>query len=291
VILTAWLRDGLVSVFRSISLQSISYNNLHARPIVVSSPRFSYIVVLALVLIEMLRRLHIRVPIYLWISAPQTMGQYPVSEFHLLLNFATLYLMLDCSLTFRHHSHISAITHMILNMFTTERKMRYFPGFNGEEILPQPPKEKLNGCSRRFCLRRVSPQEISPRENLERFNTLCEKQKQQVHLAASKVVNDWHTPDKPAGLTPTRDRKVKPAPRVTARATCPASKPKSYRELIEDAGHTRWLRRQGFEALEALERARRERERRAARGSKYGRFDPQWNTSVYHQHFDVFNPK
>lgn len=196
MILTAWLRDGLVSVFRSISLQSISYNNLHACLIVVSSLRFSYVVVL---------RLHIRVPIYLWISAPQTMGQYPVSELHLLLNFATLYLMLDCSLTFRHHSHISATTHMILNMFTTEWKMRYFRGFNGKEILPQPPKEKLNGCSRRFCLRHVSPQEISPKKNLEQFNTLCEKHKQQVHLAASKVVNDWHTPDKPAGLTPTRD--------------------------------------------------------------------------------------
>lgn len=123
------------------------------------------------------------------------------------------------------------------------RHLCYSPGFKDEQMLPKPPKEKLKWCSRRSCLRRVSTQEISPIENLERFNTLCEKHKQQVHLEAFKVVKDWHTQGYPTGLTPVRPREVKPAPQTSTHATRPAPVPKSHRERVNEASHVRPLLR------------------------------------------------
>ena len=168
-------------------------------------------------------------------------------------------------------------------------KMRYFPGFNDEEMLPKPPKKKLKRCSRRFCLHRVYTQEISPEENLERFNTLCEKHKQQVHLAASEVVKDWHTPNSPAGLTPTRPRKVKPAPQTTARATRPAPELEPYREQVNEAKQIPPLCRCEREAQEARERAPKRPNRYATQKPEHARRVNRY-ASVYRQRVDVFNP-
>lgn len=118
-------------------------------------------------------------------------------------------------------------------------------------VYVKPPKRKLKWfeehsqlrmCSERFCLRLISPQEISPQEKRERMNTLCEKHKQYLKFAVSEMFNNWCKPSTPRGSTPSRGFGVKSKSRVTVRKISPVAKRLTGCDLLAEATRQRWIR-------------------------------------------------